>query len=101
MGMGTTSAAIMRIFMFNGIVIGFLGSTIGTILGVALCYIQFRWQLIPLPGDVYFINSVPILLKPFDVAGVYLSSNILCWLATLYPAWRASKVLPAESIRYE
>ena len=101
MSMGTSSGAIMRVFMFNGIVIGFLGSTIGTLLGVALCYVQFRWHLIPLPGDIYFIDRLPVLIKPLDVAGVYVASNVLCWLATLYPAWKASKVLPAESIRYE
>jgi len=101
MGMGTTSGSIMKIFMLNGIIIGFLGSTIGAIAGLSLCYIQYRWQLIPLPGDIYFINKVPVILRTGDVAAVYAIANLLCWLATLYPAWLASRVLPAESIRFE
>ena len=88
--------------MLNGIVIGFLGSTCGTALGLALCYIQQRWSLIPLPGDIYFINKLPVMIQWLpDVIAIYLSANVLCFLATLYPAWLASKVLPAESIRIE
>ena len=102
MSMGATHGSIMRIFMLNGIVIGFLGSTVGTALGLGLCYIQQRWALIPLPGDIYFINKLPVSIQWFpDVILIYVSANILCFLATLYPAWLASKVLPAESIRIE
>jgi lipoprotein-releasing system permease protein len=102
MSMGATHGSIMRIFMLNGIVIGFLGSTVGTALGLGLCYIQQRWALIPLPGDIYFINKLPVAIQWFpDVILIYVSANILCFLATLYPAWLASKVLPAESIRIE
>jgi lipoprotein-releasing system permease protein len=101
MSMGASSGVIMRIFMLNGIVIGFLGSTLGVGLGVLVCWIQLRWQLIPLPGDIYFINKLPVLLRPFDVVAVYISSNLLCWLATLYPSKKAAMMLPAESIRYE
>ncbi|KMQ52140.1 Lipoprotein releasing system transmembrane protein LolC [Chitinispirillum alkaliphilum] len=101
MGMGATSGSIMRLFMLNGVVVGFLGSTLGVMLGGALCYVQYRFQIIELPGDIYFIDKVPVLVRTFDVIAVYLAANVVCWLATLYPAWRASKMLPAESIRYE
>lgn len=101
MSMGSSSRSIMRIFMVNGTVIGFLGSTIGTALGVLICYIQLRWQLIPLPGDIYFINKLPVLLRIVDIVSVYISANIICILAAGYPAWQASKMLPAESIRFE
>jgi len=101
MSMGTTPGSIMRVFMLNGIVIGFIGATIGTLMGVALCYIQYRWRFIPLPGDIYFINTLPVLIRTFDVVVIYISANLICWLATLYPAWTASTMLPAESIRYE
>jgi lipoprotein-releasing system permease protein len=63
--------------------------------------VQQRWELIPLPGDIYFINTVPVLMRTVDVVAIYVSTNIICWLATLYPAFSASRVLPAESIRYE
>jgi lipoprotein-releasing system permease protein len=101
MSMGASSSSVMRIFMANGIIIGFLGTTIGVGIGVALCLAQYHWRFIPIPGDLYFINTLPVIVRIADVAGVYISANVICWLATLYPAWKASAMLPAESIRYE
>jgi lipoprotein-releasing system permease protein len=101
MGMGATSGSIMRIFMFNGVVIGLLGSTLGVAAGLIICFFQYHYRLIPLPGDIYFIDKLPVLTQWFDVAAIYVIANILCFLATLYPAWSASRVLPAESIRIE
>ncbi len=101
MGMGATSGSIMRIFMFNGVVIGVLGSTLGVAFGAGLCFLQFHYRFIPLPGDIYFIDTLPVLLRWVDVAGIYITANVICFLATLYPAWSASRVLPAESIRIE
>ena len=101
MSMGANSSSIMRIFMLYGMIVGFVGSTIGVSLGVLVCFIQYRFHLIPLPGDVYFLSSVPIIIRPIDVFAIYSFANIVAWLTTLYPAYRASKTLPAESIRYE
>ncbi len=101
MGMGATSGSIMRIFMFNGVVIGMLGSTLGVAFGVGLCFLQFHYRFIPLPGDIYFIDTLPVFTRWIDVVGIYITANIICFLATLYPAWSASRVLPAESIRIE
>ena len=102
MGMGATTGAIMKIFMLNGIIIGFLGSTLGMAVGLIVCYIQQRYALIPLPGDIYFINKLPVQIQWWpDVALIYITANFICSLATLYPAWAASKMLPAESIRID
>ncbi|MCL2219953.1 MAG: ABC transporter permease [Chitinispirillia bacterium] len=101
MSMGATSKSIMRVFMLNGIVVGFFGSTIGVALGAALGYIQQRWQLIPIPGELYFVNKLPLVVSTFDVIAVYVAANIICWVATIYPAKQAASLLPAESIRYE
>jgi lipoprotein-releasing system permease protein len=101
MGMGATSGSIMRIFMFNGVVIGLLGSTLGAALGVLLCLIQYHYRFIPIPGDIYFIDKLPVLVRWADIAAIYGTANVVCFLATLYPAWSASRVLPAESIRIE
>jgi lipoprotein-releasing system permease protein len=101
MSMGASRASIMRIFMFNGVVIGVLGSTLGVLCGVGLCYLQYRYRFIPLPGDIYFIDTVPVLISWTHVVAIYISANILCFVATLYPAYSASRILPAESIRIE
>ena len=101
MSMGASSQSIMKIFVINGAVIGFFGATGGTLLGVVLCSIQARWQLIPLPGDIYFINKLPVMIQWVDVLIVYVSAYLICLSATIYPALLASRILPAESIRYE
>jgi lipoprotein-releasing system permease protein len=87
--------------MYNGIIIGFLGSTLGVATGFVLCYLQYRFEFIPLPGDIYFINKVPVLIRYFDLAVVYITANLICVVAASYPAFLASRLLPAESIRYE
>ena len=101
MSMGAASRSILRIFMYNGVVIGLLGSTLGVALGLVICFIQHHYRLIPLPGDIYFIDTLPVMINWTDVIVIYISANIICFAATLYPAWRASRVLPAESIRIE
>ncbi len=101
MGMGTQSKSIMKIFMFNGIIIGFFGSTLGVLSGLALCLIQAKWHLIPLPGDVYFITTLPVLINGWNIIAIFVASNVICFCATLYPAWLASRILPAESFRME
>jgi lipoprotein-releasing system permease protein len=87
--------------MFNGVVIGMLGSTLGVALGVLLCFLQLRFRFIPLPGDIYFIDRLPVLIQWTDIIAIYIAANVICFLATLYPAWSASRVLPADSIRIE
>jgi lipoprotein-releasing system permease protein len=101
MSMGATSGSVLKIFMLYGVVVGFIGSTVGTFFGVLVCYIQYHWRLIPLPGDIYFINKLPVIIQPMDILFVYVAANVIAWLTTIYPAYKASKMLPAESIRYE
>jgi lipoprotein-releasing system permease protein len=87
--------------MTYGVVVGFVGSTIGVSLGVLLSFIQYHWRLIPLPGDVYFIDKLPVIIRGIDVFAVYIVANVIAWMTTIYPAYKASRTLPAESIRYE
>jgi len=99
--MGSTNASIMKIFMFEGLVVGTAGVLLGTALGYVLCWIQKTFNLISLPPEIYFINSLPVDMRPLDFAAVALAAMLLTFLATVYPARRAAQLSPVEAIRYE
>ncbi|MBI5590080.1 MAG: lipoprotein-releasing ABC transporter permease subunit [Deltaproteobacteria bacterium] len=98
--MGATDRSIRRIFVFKGMTIGVIGTTLGVSLGFALCKLLEHYKFIELPGDVYYITKLPVLLKTFDVVSIAAASLIICFIATLYPARQASKLNPVEAIRY-
>ncbi len=97
--MGATDRSIQKIFVFQGTVIGFTGTAIGTILGVVVCYILQRWKFIKLP-EVYAFAKLPVQLEFTDVFVIACSAQLICFLATLYPAYQATKIDPVEAIRY-
>ncbi len=98
--MGATSGSIMRIFIYEGLVIGLAGTFLGVLGGLGLCAILSRYQFIKLP-DVYPISTLPVLVLPSDVILIALSATVITLLATLYPSWQAAKVDPAVALRYE
>ena len=99
--MGASKVAIMRIFVFEGMIIGILGTLIGLILGVSICYICDTYKLISLPMDVYYIAHLPFKMEIGEILIIVVSSLVICFLATIYPSLQASKLDPVESIRYE
>ncbi|MEA3405643.1 MAG: FtsX-like permease family protein, partial [Pseudomonadota bacterium] len=107
--LGATPMAIQSIFMIQGLVIGLTGALLGLLGGVSLAMnidviIPFIENLLGFkffPADVYYISSIPSKLVWNDVWYVTSLAFILTLLATLYPAWKASKVQPAEALRYE
>jgi len=99
--LGAMAGAIMRVFMLHGLIIGVIGTAIGVAGGIILALIVNEYKLIQLPGDVYFVDTVPVMLKAGDVLAVGGVAMMICFLATLYPAWRASALIPVEAIRYE
>jgi len=99
--MGATSRGIMRIFVYEGLVIGLSGTVLGVIGGLSLCEILSKYQFIKLPSDVYPITTLPIKILPMDVTLVAISAALITLLATIYPSWQASKIEPAVALRYE
>lgn len=107
--LGATPGSILGIFMVQGTVIGFVGTLLGLIGGVSLALnvetivpaIEQLFGVKFLPADVYYISDLPSELHWDDVAKITGVSFFISVVATLYPAWRASRTQPAESLRYE
>jgi lipoprotein-releasing system permease protein len=98
--MGATDRSIGRIFVFKGVIIGAIGTVIGVSLGFFLCKLLEKYKFIELPGDVYYISTLPVRLESLDVLLIASAAMLICFLATLYPARQASKLNPVEAIRY-
>lgn len=98
--MGATDAAILRVFLAEGLYIGLLGLGIGLVIGVGTCLLISRVGL-PLDPDVYYIQKLPVVMRAGEIASVAAAALGLCCLATLYPAYLASRMRPVEGLRYE
>jgi lipoprotein-releasing system permease protein len=99
--MGMTSRRILRLFMMQGLVIGIVGALIGGSLGGLVTYVVDRFKLISIPGEIYFISHLPVKVDPLDLVGIILSTVLISFLATVYPAWQAARMDPVEAIRHE
>jgi lipoprotein-releasing system permease protein len=99
--MGTSSPRIMRIFMLQGLIIGTTGTTLGAILGLALCWVLDRYRLIQIPMDVYNVSYVPFVVEPLNFGVVVVSAVLISFLATLYPSRQASRLDPVQALRFE
>jgi lipoprotein-releasing system permease protein len=99
--MGATNKSIVRIFLFDGIFVGVVGSFLGLGLGLLLVYLQAHFHLFPLDPTVYIIPAIPVEVHLADVAVVTATAIGLCSLAALYPAKRAASLIPVEAIRWE
>jgi lipoprotein-releasing system permease protein len=98
--MGATAKSIGRIFVIKGLIIGLVGTVMGTSAGLVLCILLKRYSFVHLPSDIYYINTLPVNLKPSDVLLIALCAMIICLAATLYPARQAADIDPAEAIRH-
>ena len=101
MSMGATRKMIRRIFMYQGTIIGFVGTMLGYALCLTVGYLLKRYQFIKLPENVYTLDHLPIIITVPDVLIIGGAAMLLCFLSTLYPARQASRLKPADALRYE
>ena len=97
--MGATNKTIKKIFVINGLSIGLVGTFFGVVFGVFICFLLKNYQFIHLP-DAYPFSTIPINLNFYDVLIIAISTILICFLAAVYPANKASKLDPVEAIRY-
>ena len=101
MSMGTRKAQVRNVFIAQGVLIGVIGTAIGLALGYVLSYAGGRYHVIHLSPEVYSIDYVPFAPRLVHGAVVAVFAVLISFVATLYPSWSASRVLPAEALRYE
>jgi lipoprotein-releasing system permease protein len=99
--MGMPAAGIRRIFVFQGTIIGIVGTLLGMGLGLVVARVVDRSSLVRLDPTVYFINRIPVRVDPLDVAIVTTASVLIAVIATIHPARQAAALHPVEAIRHE
>lgn len=99
--MGAKNRSIMKIFMAEGLTIGVFGALAGSVIGYLMCVIQNWLHVIKLSAEVYTINVLPMKIGVTDVLLIALVTIVICLLATLYPSYKATKIDPVETLRYE
>lgn len=107
--MGASRRGIMKIFVFQGAIIGVIGTLLGLAFGLLLAYnvtdlvdfIQKLFNVEFISKDVYFVGYVPSEIRSMDVTVICLSSLFMSFIATIYPAFKAASIQPAEALRYE
>jgi lipoprotein-releasing system permease protein len=107
--MGATGTSIMKIFVLEGLIIGVIGTLLGVASGLLIAFnlepiiavIQKITGQNFFSKDIYYLDHFPSLVVPSDVVLISVTAVLISFLATLYPAWQASRMLPAEALRYE
>ena len=107
--LGSSPPSIMKIFMVQGALVGVMGTMAGVFLGVLVAlnidvivpFIEHLLHTSFLPRDIYLISKMPSDPQRSDIVPIAVISLVLAFVATIYPSWRASRVNPAEALRYE
>ena len=97
--LGARRRTVLQVFLCEGLLIGSLGTVLGALLGGIVIAVLARFPVVKLPGDVYFIERLPVRPEAGDFVAVMVAAFALCLAAGLYPAWRASRLDPVEAIR--
>ena len=101
MAMGATEATIRRIFIYQGLILGIVGTIVGDILGIAVSWFLNHYRIIKLEAAVYSIPYVPFHVNAVDVLLISATAIMISYLATIYPSRGATKLNPVETLRYE
>jgi lipoprotein-releasing system permease protein len=99
--LGATSDLIMRIFVVQGMIIGAAGTVLGAVAGLVGGALLAKYPFIELPEEIYTISTIPIAIYPWDVVIICVLALTICFIATIYPSYRAARLEPAEALRYE
>lgn len=98
---GANNLNVMTVFAIQGTITGFLGTALGTAMGLIACWCLKTYKFISLPRDIYYIDKLPVKLEPGDLVIIICSSIIISIISALYPAFKASQLDPVEALRYE
>jgi lipoprotein-releasing system permease protein len=101
MSMGVRKGQVRNVFIAQGVLIGVIGTAIGLAVGYAISYLGGHYHVIHLSPEVYSIDYVPFASTVWHGVGVAAVAVVISFFATLYPSWSASRILPAEALRYE
>ena len=99
--LGASKRAIARLFIIEGGVIGFLGTTVGFTIGILFLILLDKYKFIPLPSGVYHVDQLPVEFLFSEYSIICSASFLLCILAAIFPAWKASSLEPVSGFRYE
>jgi lipoprotein-releasing system permease protein len=107
--MGATSSGIMKIFIYQGLIVGIIGTVTGSAAGLAVALnlqkvssiVEKIFHFKFLPGDVYYLSELPSQVNYGDVLAIIIGTMFICLISTIYPSWKASRLDPAEALSYE
>jgi lipoprotein-releasing system permease protein len=99
--MVTTSKSIMKVFIFQGLIMGIIGTIMGLVSGLGACYLLEKYIHVEIPVDIYGLTTLPVKVEIQDVVLVIVAAMVISLLTTIYPSWHASRLNPVETLRYE